>query len=100
MLEIAQRSRGELFPFEPDMLGVDVIDDDGEMAVAVTERIRLLAIEIDGEFDLEGRGGMAQINQGKIGKLQMIRDFKPESARVKIQRLRLVQNADHRVNGF
>src|SRR5258705_10075359 len=82
------------------MFGVDIIDYDGKMAVAVAKRIGLVAIEIDGQFDLEGRGGMTQIDQREIRKLDMIGNFKAEGARVEIQRFRLVEHADHRVNGF
>src|SRR6266404_6711323 len=82
------------------MFGVDIIDYDGKMAVAVAKRIGLVAIEIDGQFDLEGRGGMTQIDQREIRELEMIGNFKAEGARVEIQRFRLVEHADHRVNGF
>jgi hypothetical protein len=70
------------------VFGVDIIDYDGKMAVAVAKRIGLVAIEIDGRFDLEGRGGMTQIDQREIRKLEMISNFKAEGARVEIQRFR------------
>src|SRR3954451_14094021 len=70
------------------------------MAVAVAKRIRLVAIKIDGQFDFEGRGGMTQINQRKIRKFEMIGNLKIKGARVEIQRFRLVEHADHRVNGL
>src|ERR1700750_1389040 len=54
VLEVAQRSRRQLLAPEARVFGIDVVDHDGEMAVAVAERVRLLAIEIDGELDLEG----------------------------------------------
>src|SRR6266446_10955016 len=82
------------------MFRVDIIDDDGKMAVAVAKRIGLVAIEIDGQFDLEGRGGMTQIDQREIRELEMIGNFKAEGARVEIERFSLVEHADHRVNGF
>src|SRR5262245_39623490 len=47
MLEIAQRSRRQLFPLEARVLRVDVVDDHGEMAVTVAKRVGLLAVEID-----------------------------------------------------
>lgn len=43
MLEVAQRSRRKSFAFEARVLGIDVVDDDGEMAVAVADYIGLLA---------------------------------------------------------
>jgi hypothetical protein len=62
------------------VFGVDIIDDDGKMAVAVAQRVGLLAIEIDGQFDLERRGGMTQIDQREIRKLEMVGDLEPEGA--------------------
>src|SRR5258707_11182567 len=100
MLVVAQRSRRQFLPLESDMFGIDIIDNNGEMAVAVAQRIGLLAIEIYGQFDLERRGGMTQIDQREIRKFEVVGDLEPEGARVKIQRPRLVENADHRVNGF
>src|SRR5206468_11002456 len=100
MLEVAQRPGREILARESRMFGVDIIDDDSKMAVAVAQRIGLLAIEIDGQFDLERRGGMAQIDQREIRKLEMVGNLKPEGACVEVQRLRLVEHADHRVNGF
>src|SRR5882724_10734002 len=82
------------------MLGIDIVDNNGEMAVSVAERIGLLAIVIDGQFDLEGRGGMTQIDEREIRKFKMIGNFEPEGARVEVQRLRFVEHADHRMNGF
>jgi hypothetical protein len=43
---------------------------------------------------------MTQIDQREIRKLEMIGNFKAEGARVEIQRFRLVEHADHRVNEF
>src|SRR6266436_8050453 len=80
MLEVAQRPGREVFALESGVFGVDIIDDDGKMAVAVAKRIGLVAIEIDGQFDLEGRGGMTQIDQREIRKLEMIGNFKAEGA--------------------
>ena len=66
VLEVAQRPGRQLLALEPRVFGVDIVDDDGEMAVAVAQRVGLLAIEIDGQFDLERRGGMTQIDQREI----------------------------------
>ena len=67
------------------MLGIDIIDDDGKMAVSIALRIRFLAIEVDGEFDLERRGRVPQIDQREIREFQMVGDFEPERARVKVE---------------
>jgi hypothetical protein len=55
MLEVAQRSRRQFFAFEAGVFGIDIVDDDGEMAVTVAKRVGLPAIEIDSQLDLEGR---------------------------------------------
>src|SRR5438445_96745 len=68
--------------------------------VAIAERIGLLAVEIDRELDLEGRGGMAQIDQREVAKSQIVRDLEPERALVEVERLGLVEHADHRMHGF
>src|SRR4026209_2016552 len=100
MLEVAQRPGRQLLALEPRVFGVDIIDNDGKMAVAVAQRVGLLAIEIDGKVDLGRRGGMTQREQREIRKLEMVGDPKPEGAGVEVQRLRLVEYADHRVNGL
>src|SRR3954447_2917395 len=53
MLEVAERPRCELLALEAGMFGIEVLDQHGEMAVAVAERIRLLAVEIDRQLQLE-----------------------------------------------
>src|SRR6185436_8159104 len=68
--------------------------------VAVAQRVGLLASEMDGQFDLERRGGMTQIDQGEIRKLEVVGDLKPESAGVEVQRSCLIEYADHRMNGL
>jgi hypothetical protein len=100
MLEVAQRPGREAFALKSCVLDSDIIDDDGEMAVPIAKRIGLLTIEIDGQFDLEGRGGMTQIDQREILKLEVIGNFEAEGLGVESQRFRLVEHADHRVNRF
>src|ERR1700741_454448 len=95
VFEVAQWSGREALALEADMFGIDVVDDDSEMPVAVTERIGVLAVEIDRQLDLEGRGGVAQINQREIGELDVVGDLETEGAFVKIQRPRFVEDADH-----
>jgi hypothetical protein len=82
MLEVAQWPRRQFFSLEPDMFGIDVVDDHSEMAVSVTERIGLFAVEIDGQFDLERRRWMTQVDQREIRKFEMIGNFKSERAGV------------------
>jgi len=43
---------------------------------------------------------MTQIDQCEIWKLEMIGNVKIKGARVEIQRFRLVEHANHRVNGL
>lgn len=86
MPEVAQRSWRKLVALEAGMFGVDVIDDDGEMAISVTEHIRLVAVEVDRELDLERRGGVSQVNQREVRKFQMVGDFEPKCAGVEVER--------------
>ena len=57
MLEVAQWSRREALALEASMLGVDVIDDDGEMAVAGAERIGFLRSKLTVSSTSNGEDG-------------------------------------------
>jgi hypothetical protein len=43
---------------------------------------------------------MAQVDQREIGEFQMIGDLESESALVIVDRFRIVENADHRMDRF
>src|ERR1700716_4602945 len=46
MLEIAQRPGRKFLSLEPGMLGIEIVDHDGEMAISVARNVGLLAPEI------------------------------------------------------
>src|SRR3982074_1043854 len=55
MLEIAQRPGRQFLSLEPGMLGIEIVDHDGEMAISVARNVRLLSLEIHSEFEFEWR---------------------------------------------
>src|SRR6267154_516269 len=42
MLEITQRPGRQFLPLEPGVLGIEIVDDDGEVAISVARNVRLL----------------------------------------------------------
>src|SRR6266852_8991493 len=55
MLEIAQRPGRQFLSLESGVLGIEIVDDDGEVAISVARNVRLLSPEIHGEFEFERR---------------------------------------------
>src|SRR6202048_3746008 len=98
MLEIAQRPGRQFFPLEARMLGIEIIDDDGEMAIAVARNVRLRSSEIHREFEFERRRFVVQVNQREIGKYEAIGNLQVKRPGVEIERPRFIENADHRMN--
>src|SRR5882757_6200184 len=70
------------------------------MAVSIAERVSLLAVEIHRQFDLERRRGVPQIHKREIGEDKAIGDLQSESARIEVERLCFIENADHGVDRF
>src|SRR5205807_10515138 len=63
MLEIAQWPGRQFLALESGVLSIEIVDDDGEMAIAVARNVRFLSPEIHGQFEFERRRRVAQINQ-------------------------------------
>src|SRR5258708_36510758 len=78
MLEIAQRPGRQFLALEPGVFGLEMVDDDREMAVSVAQDVRLLAPEIHRQFQFERRRRMAQIDQCEVRKPEMVSHFEPE----------------------
>ena len=58
------------------MFGIDVVHHHGEVAVPVAQRIGFLAIEVDGQLDLEGRAEVKARTKELEKKLEsLISDF-------------------------
>src|SRR5271169_6579543 len=53
MLEIDDVARCEAERFEAGMLSLEVVDHEGDMAVAVPELVRDLPVLVNGQFNLE-----------------------------------------------
>src|SRR5467141_2747600 len=80
------------------MFCIESVDHNGEVAIAVTQIVRLLAIEIHRQFDFEWRGRMTQIDQPKVREFEMVGHSEPESARIEVKRSGFIEYANHRVN--
>ena len=52
-VELDDPARGEAGGLEAGVLGVEIVDDEGDVAVAVAEVVGLGAALVDGELDLE-----------------------------------------------
>src|SRR5690606_35449107 len=96
--ELDELAGGEALGREPGMFGVETGDRDGEMAVAVAEVIGLLPPLVDGQLDLEARFRVREIDQRETVEVEPVRDLEPEGAGVEVDRSRLVENADHRMD--
>ena len=68
----------EIETFQPDMLGVEIIDADREMAVAVTEIVGFGAALVDCQFELECRFAVPQIDERETVEIQPVGDFEAE----------------------
>ena len=84
MLEIAQWAGRQFLLLESDVLGVEIVDDDGEMAISVARNVRLLSPEIHRQFEFELRR-VAQINQCEIFKHKAIGNLKAKRTGIEIE---------------
>src|SRR6056297_1943058 len=91
---------GEAFGLETGVLGLEILDEHGQMAIAIAKVIRLGAALVHGQLDLERGFVIAEVNQREVAEIEPVGDFEPKGAAVKINRSRLVENADHAVDGF
>ena len=82
------------------MFGGEIIHREGNVAIAVAERVRLGAPVIDGQLDLEIGLGVAQIDQGEAVEPKAVGNVEAEGATIEIDRARLVEHTDHRMNGL
>jgi hypothetical protein len=78
-LEFLDVGRIEPLLLEAAVLGVQVADRKGDVAVAVAMLIRLLAALVDGELDLEVALGVAQIDQREVVEVEAVRAFSPNA---------------------
>ncbi len=82
------------------MLGVEVVDGEGDMAVAGAQVVSLGRALVDGQLQFEIGLRVAQIDQCEAVEIEPVSDIKSEGSLVKIDRTCLVEHANHRVDGF
>jgi hypothetical protein len=82
------------------MFGVDVVDSNGKMAVTRTQIVRLFAIMIDRQLDLEISFLIAQIYQREAFEPKAIGNREAKRAVIKIDSSFFVEHADHSMDGF
>src|ERR1700735_1433080 len=100
LIELDNLARLEALGLETTVLRVEILDDEGDVAVAVAKIVRLGAILVDRELDLVRTLGIREIDEGEVGKVEPVADVEPESFFVESERPRLVQHTNHCVNRF
>ncbi len=65
---------------EAPMLGVEIVDGEGDVAVAVAVRVGLGAAVVQRQLDLEIVLGVAQIDQREAVEIEPVGDFRPKAA--------------------
>ena len=82
------------------MLGVEIVDAEGHVAVAVAQRVGLRAALVDGQLDLEIGFGIAQIDKREGVEIQPVGNFQAECRSIEVYRARFLKHADHRMDRF
>src|SRR3984893_2680226 len=85
MLEITQRPGRQFLSLEPGVLGIEIVDDDGEMAISVARKVGLLSPEIHRQLEFERRRRVVQINQSEVRKYQAIGNLQVKRSGVEIE---------------
>src|SRR3954451_10953414 len=67
-------------------LGVEIVDDDGQVAMAVAELVRLGPAMVDGEFDLERARRVAHVDQGEAVERDAVDHLEPHGPAVELDR--------------
>src|SRR5271156_4430481 len=100
VIEFDDLSRLEALGLETAMLCVEILDHEGDMAIAVAKIVRFGAILVDRKLDFVWRLGIRKIDKCEVGEVEAIGDVESERFFVESERSRLVQHADHRVDRF
>src|SRR5438309_2338759 len=96
--EFLDRRRRDAEARHAAMLAVEIVDNEGEMAIGLALRIRLRAPVIDGELELEILLRAPDIDQGEAVEGEALLAVEAERVAVEALRALLVEHADHRVN--
>src|SRR5687767_5555 len=92
--------RGERPAAVRRVLGIDVVDDERDMPVAIAELVGLSPALVDGQLELEICLGVTQVNQREPLELEPVRDREAESLLVEPHPALLIEHPDHRMNGL
>src|SRR5260221_372683 len=98
---IAQAPRGSISTWpvaSAAMLGVEIVDDEGEMAIGLALRVGLAAPVIDGELELDVLARALDIDEGEAVEGEALLAVEAEGVAVEALGAVLVENADHRVD--
>ena len=74
MSELLDRRDGEAKCFQSPVFGIEILDHEGEVTVAVPEGVRLGSILVDRELQLEISLWVAQVHEGKALECKPIRN--------------------------
>src|ERR1700716_2270484 len=85
MLEIAQRPGRQFLSLESSVLGIEIVDDDGKMAISVARNVRLRSPDIHSQFEFERRRHVVQINEREVRKHKAIGNLQVKRTGVEIE---------------
>src|SRR5436305_2484028 len=80
--KLLDRRRGDAGPGHAAMLAVEIVDDEGEMAIGLALRVGLLAPVIDGELDLDVLRRALDIDEGEAVEGAALLAIEPEGVAV------------------
>src|SRR5215813_1059812 len=83
---------------QPRMLAVEIVDREGDIAVAAAMAVGLGLALVPGQLDLEILLGVAQIDQREAVEIEAVRGLHPERAVVESHRSVQVLHPDHDVD--
>ena len=82
------------------VLSIEIIHGDRQMAITVTQFIRLSPSLVDGQLNFEIGFRIAQVNKGETVEIEPIGHLQSERSLVERDRFLLIQDADHGVNAL
>jgi hypothetical protein len=80
------------------VLGVQVIDGDSDVPVAVAEVVGLGPAVVDGQLDLEIGFAVSQVDEREPVEIIAVRRLQAERPGVEVARSFLIDHAEHRVD--
>src|SRR6266851_1993517 len=96
--ELLDRRRRDAEAGHVAMLGGEILDDEGEMAIGLAVRVGLGAPVIDGELELDVLAGAPQVDEGEAVEGEALLAVEAEGVAVEALGALLVENPDHRVD--